>query len=61
MEQTEAKVRSVLVVEDEQRLGAALKRGLTAEGMLVDLATSGPAGLEAARLEITMIMAQQAP
>ena len=39
----------LLVVEDEQRLGAALKRGLTAEGMLVDLATSGPAGLEAAR------------
>jgi len=39
----------LLVVEDELRLGAALKRGLTAEGMLVDLATDGPAGLEAAR------------
>jgi two-component system, OmpR family, response regulator len=39
----------LLVVEDEGRLGAALKRGLTAEGMLVDLATDGPAGLEAAR------------
>jgi len=39
----------LLVVEDEQRLGAALKRGLAAEGMLVDLATDGPAGLEAAR------------
>ena len=33
----------LLVVEDELRLGAALKRGLTAEGMVVDLATDGPA------------------
>jgi len=39
----------LLVVEDELRLGAALKRGLTAEGMLVDVATDGPCGLEAAR------------
>jgi two-component system, OmpR family, response regulator len=39
----------LLVVEDELRLGAALKRGLTSEGMLVDLATDGPGGLEAAR------------
>jgi DNA-binding response OmpR family regulator len=39
----------LLVVEDEPRLGAALKRGLTAEGMVVDLATDGPNGLEAAR------------
>jgi two-component system OmpR family response regulator len=39
----------LLVVEDELRLGAALKRGLTAEGMLVDVATDGLAGLEAAR------------
>jgi DNA-binding response OmpR family regulator len=38
-----------LVVEDEQRLGAALRRGLTAEGFLVDLAADGPSGLEAAR------------
>jgi two-component system OmpR family response regulator len=37
------------VVEDEPRLGAALRRGLTAEGFLVDLAADGPAGLEAAR------------
>jgi len=37
------------VVEDEQRLGAALRRGLTAEGFLVDVAADGPAGLEAAR------------
>jgi len=37
------------VVEDEPRLGAALRRGLTAEGFLVDIATDGPAGLEAAR------------
>ena len=39
----------LLVVEDEPRLGAALKRGLTAEGMVVDVATDGPAGREAAR------------
>ena len=39
----------LLVVEDELRLGAALKRGLAAEGMLVDVATDGPGGLEAAR------------
>jgi DNA-binding response OmpR family regulator len=39
----------LLVVEDEPRLGAALKRGLAAEGMLVDLTTDGPSGLEAAR------------
>ena len=39
----------LLVVEDELRLGAALKRGLTAEGMVVDIATDGPRGLEAAR------------
>ena len=39
----------LLVVEDEQRLGAALRRGLTAEGFFVDVVTDGPAGLEAAR------------
>jgi two-component system, OmpR family, response regulator len=39
----------LLVVEDELRLGAALKRGLSAEGILVDLATDGPTGLETAR------------
>jgi two-component system, OmpR family, response regulator len=39
----------LLVVEDELRLGAALRRGLAAEGILVDLATDGPSGLEAAR------------
>jgi two-component system, OmpR family, response regulator len=39
----------LLVVEDELRLGAALRRGLTAEGFLVDVATDGPTGLERAR------------
>ncbi len=39
----------LLVVEDESRLAAALSRGLTAEGFVVDLAATGPAGLEAAR------------
>ncbi len=39
----------LLVVEDELRLGAALRRGLTAEGFLVDVVTDGPTGLERAR------------
>jgi two-component system, OmpR family, response regulator len=39
----------LLVVEDELRLGAALRRGLTAEGFLVDVATDGPSGLAGAR------------
>jgi len=39
----------LLVVEDEPRLGAALRRGLTAEGFLVDVAIDGPSGLESAR------------
>ncbi|MEU8392008.1 response regulator transcription factor [Micromonospora sp. NPDC048842] len=39
----------VLVVEDEARLAAALQRGLQAEGFAVDVAASGPAGLDAAR------------
>jgi DNA-binding response OmpR family regulator len=40
----------VLLVDDEVRLSAALKRGLAAEGFVVDVATSGPEGLELARL-----------
>ena len=39
----------VLVVEDEGRLASALQRGLNAEGFAVDIAGTGPAGLEAAR------------
>ena len=39
----------VLVVEDEERLATALQRGLHAEGFAVDVAATGPAGLEAAR------------
>jgi DNA-binding response OmpR family regulator len=39
----------VLVVEDERRLAAAVKRGLEAEGFVVDLAHDGPAGLHLAR------------
>ncbi|MEU1589068.1 response regulator transcription factor [Micromonospora sp. NPDC005710] len=39
----------VLVVEDEVRLAAALQRGLQAEGFAVDVAATGPAGLDAAR------------
>ncbi|MGA8117221.1 MAG: response regulator transcription factor [Actinocatenispora sp.] len=39
----------LLVVEDEVRLAAALKRGLTAEGFTVDVVHDGPGGLEAAR------------
>lgn len=39
----------LLVVEDEARLAAALHRGLQAEGFAVDVASTGPAGLDAAR------------
>ena len=39
----------VLVVEDERRLAAAVKRGLEAEGFAVDLAHDGENGLHLAR------------
>ncbi|MEP6630485.1 MAG: response regulator transcription factor [Lapillicoccus sp.] len=39
----------VLLVEDEPGMSAALRRGLAAEGYVVDHAADGPAGLEAAR------------
>ncbi len=40
----------MLLVDDEVRLLAALRRGLVAEGFAVDTAASGPEGLELARL-----------
>ncbi|MFI1996468.1 response regulator transcription factor [Actinoplanes sp. NPDC020271] len=39
----------LLVVEDEERLAAALRRGLQAEGFAVDVAHDGQDGLEMAR------------
>jgi two-component system, OmpR family, response regulator len=39
----------LLVVEDEARLASALRRGLTAEGFVVEVASDGWAGLDAAR------------
>ncbi|WP_027347086.1 response regulator transcription factor [Hamadaea tsunoensis] len=39
----------LLVVEDETRMAAALRRGLEAEGFVVDLAATGKQGLDAAR------------
>jgi DNA-binding response OmpR family regulator len=39
----------LLVVEDEVRLAGALRRGLQAEGFVVDVAHDGVAGLERAR------------
>ena len=39
----------LLVVEDEARLAAALQRGLSAEGFVVDVAADGPGGLDLAR------------
>jgi DNA-binding response OmpR family regulator len=39
----------VLLVEDEARMAAALVRGLTAEGFVVDHVGDGQAGLDAAR------------
>jgi DNA-binding response OmpR family regulator len=39
----------LLVVEDEERLAEALRRGLQAEGFAVDIAPDGPTGLDLAR------------
>ena len=39
----------LLIVEDEIRLASALQRGLASEGFTVDLAHTGPEGLELAR------------
>jgi DNA-binding response OmpR family regulator len=39
----------LLLVEDEARLAAALRRGLSAEGFQVDVAGDGATGLDAAR------------
>ncbi|MET8835826.1 response regulator transcription factor [Micromonospora sp. NPDC004540] len=39
----------LLVVEDETRLAASLRRGLQAEGFVVDVEATGPGGLDAAR------------
>jgi DNA-binding response OmpR family regulator len=39
----------LLVVEDEERLAGALRRGLQAEGFAVDVAADGPTGLDLAR------------
>jgi two-component system OmpR family response regulator len=39
----------LLVVEDEDRLAEALRRGLQAEGFAVDIAADGPTGLDLAR------------
>jgi two-component system OmpR family response regulator len=39
----------LLVVEDEQRLASALRRGLTGDGFIVEVASDGAAGLDLAR------------
>ncbi|MBK8470450.1 MAG: response regulator transcription factor [Actinomycetales bacterium] len=39
----------VLVVEDERGMAEALRRGLAAEGFVVEVARDGPSGLDAAR------------
>jgi two-component system, OmpR family, response regulator len=39
----------VLLVDDEERLLGALRRGLAAEGFVVDTAATGPEGLQLAR------------
>ncbi len=39
----------MLLVDDEERMGAALRRGLAAEGFVVETAGSGPEGLQLAR------------
>ena len=40
----------MLLVDDEERMLGALRRGLLAEGFAVDVAATGPEGLELARL-----------
>ena len=45
----EMRTMRVLVVEDERRLAAAVRRGLQAEGFAVDLAHDGEDGLHLAR------------
>lgn len=40
----------LLIVEDEQRMAAALARGLRADGFAVEVAHDGPTGLHQARL-----------
>ncbi len=42
-------IMRVLVVEDERRLASAVRRGLTAEGFVVDVAHDGVDGLHLAR------------
>jgi len=49
----------LLVVEDELRLGAALRRGLTAEGFLVDVATD-PRRADANARALAAMLAVQA-
>ena len=39
----------VLVVEDDVRMAAAIRRGLRYEGSMVDLARDGPEALRSAR------------
>jgi DNA-binding response OmpR family regulator len=39
----------LLVVEDEERMAAALRRGLSGEGFVVDVASDGLSGLDLAR------------
>lgn len=43
----------VLVVEDEKRLAAGLRKGLEADGFAVDVALDGTDGLWLAREECT--------
>ena len=45
----------VLVVEDERRLAAAVKRGLEASGFVVDVACDGVTGLHMAHVTIGLI------
>jgi DNA-binding response OmpR family regulator len=45
MEQTEAEVRSVLVVEDEPNIARVCERILAAEGFQVDIAVNGEVAL----------------
>ena len=46
----------MLVVEDERRLASAVRRGLTAEGFVVDVAHDGVDGLHLARGRVRAVV-----
>ena len=52
---------NILIIEDDPRIADFLGRGLRAEGHRVELASTGPQGLEAARQAAREVAAGGAP